>query len=60
MYCSGYPCLCSVGRAFALHAADPGSIFLSLSESPASYREYPAQMAEPGKLPVVYSICQKQ
>ena len=50
----------TVGSAFALHVADPGSIPLSLSENPASYREYPARMAEPGKLPVAYLICQKQ
>ena len=31
----------TAGRAFALHAADPGLIPPSLSESPASYREYP-------------------
>ena len=49
----------TVGRAFALHKTNPGSIPPSLSESPASYREYPARTAEPDKLPMVYSICQK-
>ena len=50
----------TAGRAFSLYAADLGSIPPSLLESLASYREYPAHMAEPGKLPGVYSICQKQ
>ena len=41
----------TAGRAFALHAANPGSIPPSLSESPASYRASPASyMAEPGKI----------
>ena len=44
---------------FALHATDLGSIPPSLSESPASYREYRARTAEPGKLPVACWIMPK-
>ena len=40
----------TVGRAFALHAADPVLILPLLLESPASYWKYPARTAEPGKL----------
>ena len=50
----------TAGRMFALQAADLGSIPPSLSESPASYREYPVHTAEPGKLPMADSICQTQ
>ena len=50
----------TAGRAFALLAANWGSIPPSPLVGPASYREYPTSMAEPGKLPKVYSMCQKQ